>query len=188
MQKLLDICQTYCSEYCLTFNSKKSKTLLFGPSLNTSIQPLTLNGASIDFVDNSKYLGTTVVSGKNLSFSSQDDLRSFYRSTNSILSFLKCPNELVLMQLLCSICVPTLVYAADVKFFSAAEMNHCNVALNNAIRRIFSFKRWESTRSLRQQLNYPNIYEIFESRRIRFASARQRSSNHVIAYLTNKLC
>ena len=188
MQQLLDICQTYCSEYCLNFNSKKSKTLLFGPSLKTSVQPLTLNCATIDFVDNWKYLGTTVVAGKNLSFTSHDDLHSFYRSTNSILPFLKSPNELVLMQLLYSVCVPTLTYAADVKVLSASEMNSCNVALNNAIRRIFSYQRWESTRSLRQQLNYPNIYEIFESRRIRFASARQRSSNQVIAYLTNKLC
>ena len=135
----------------------KSKTLLFGPSLNTSIQPLILNGATIDFVENWKYLGTTVVSGKNLCFSSHDDLRSFYRSTNSVLSFLKSPNELVLMHLLYSICVPALTYAADVKVFSSAEMNSCNVALNNAIRRIISFQRWESTRSLRQQLNLQNF-------------------------------
>ena len=91
------------------------------------------------------------------------------------------------MHLLYSICVPTLTYAADVKLFPAAEMNACNVALNNAIRRIFSFQRWESTRALRQQLNYQNVYEIFESRRSRFANKCQHSSNQVIAYLTNKL-
>ena len=108
------------------------------------------------------------------------------RSTNSVLSFLD-PNKVVLMHLLYSICVPTLTYAADVKLFPAAEMNACNVALNNAIRRIFSFQRWESTRALRQQLNYQNVYEIFESRRSRFANKCQHSSNQVIAYLTNKL-
>ena len=187
MQRLLNICQDYCSEFCLNFNSKKSKTLLFGPPSKSTIEPLILNGAPIDFVTDWKYLGTTVVSGKTLSFSSHDDLRSFYRSANSVLSFLKCPNEVVLMHLLYSICVPTLTYASEVKLFSAAEMNNCNVALNNVIRRIFSFQRWESTRSLRQQLGYQNIYEIFASRQSRFAYKRQHSSNQVIAYLSNKL-
>ena len=51
----------------------------------------------------------------------------------------------------------------------------------------FSFKRWESTRGLRQQFSNQNIYEVFETRRSRFAHKLQKSSNQVIAYLNNKL-
>ena len=58
--------------------------------------------------------------------------------------------------------------AAKLKFFSNAEMNDCNVALNNAIRRIFTYNRWESVRHLRQQLRFPNLTEIFYSRSTQF--------------------
>ena len=59
MQKLLNICQEYCGEFCLNFNSKKSKTLMFGPSLKTTIEPLVLNGTSIDFVADWKCQGNS---------------------------------------------------------------------------------------------------------------------------------
>ena len=72
------------------------------------------------------------------------------------------------MNLLYSICVPNLTYCAEVKDLSSANMHKCNVALNDSIRLIFTYNRWESTRHLRQQLNFPNIYEIFHSRKCRF--------------------
>ena len=72
------------------------------------------------------------------------------------------------MNLLCSNCVSGLTHAAEVKILSSSEMNDCNVALNNSIRRIFSYNRWESTRHLRQQLSFPNITEIFHSRSRKF--------------------
>ena len=39
MQRLLSTCQEYCSEFCLGFNVKKSKSLLFGKSNIDSISP-----------------------------------------------------------------------------------------------------------------------------------------------------
>ena len=66
-------------------------------------------------------------------------------------------------------------------------MHKCNVALNDSIRRIFSFQRWESTRQLRQQLEFPNIYEIFESRRSRFTLKNMNSDNFVVRELTRSL-
>ena len=65
------------------------------------------------------------------------------------------------MRLLFSICVPHLSYAADVKELSASDKHKCNIALNNAIRKIFTFHRWESIRSLRAGLGYPDLCTIF---------------------------
>ena len=189
MQTMLLICEEYCDEFCLTFNTKKSKSLLFGSFKGVTVEPLYLNSQPIEYVIEWDYLGTTVVSGKVFSFSPASDLRSFYRAANSVLSAHshRRPNEMVQMRLLYSMCVPVLTYAADVKEFSSGDMHNCNVALNDAIRRIFSFHRWESPRTLRQQLKLPNVYEIFHSRKLRFMMKCQRSSNQVIAYLTNKL-
>ena len=148
------------------------------------ISPLLLNDQKIEFVSSWKYLGCTVVSGTKLSFSTTAELGAFYASSNSILRSLKKPNELVLMNLLFSNCVANLTYCSEVKELSSNDMNKCNVALNDAIRRIFTFHRWESTRLLRQQLGFPNIYEIFDSRKRRFQSGNAASTNMVVRAIT----
>ena len=74
------------------------------------------------------------------------------------------------MNLLYSNFVSCLTYAAEVKELPSVEMQSSNVALNDSIRRIFSYNRWESTRTLRQQLGFLNITEIFQSGRDSFVS------------------
>ena len=187
MQEMLLICQENCGEFCLHFNPKKSKALLFGNFRNITVAPLNLNGQQIEYTNQWDYLGTTIVSGTNLSFSASKDLRSFYRSANSVLSVQRKPNELVQMKLLYSMCVPILSYVAEVKLFKCSEMHSCNVAINDAIRRIFSFNRWESPRELRQQLSLPNLYKIFSLRKTKFEEGCRNSYNSIVAYLTNKL-
>ena len=183
MQQLLSICDKYCSEFCLSFNVKKSKVLLFGNMKNLIIDPLMLDNKPIEVVTEWKYLGTTISSGRNMSFSTRSELSAFYRSFNSVMSAIQKPNSLVLMNILYSNCVPNLTYAAEVKDVSSRELIDLNVALNNSIRRIFSYNRWESTRALRQQLNFPNITEIFHQRRRCFISRCQRSENLIILFL-----
>ena len=161
--------------------------MLFGASSVNSIHPLLLNDEPIELVTSWKYLGCTVTAGKNLSFSTRSELNSFYASANSILRSMRRPNELVLMNLLYSKCVPILTYCAEVKELSNADMHKCNVALNDCIRRIFTYHRWESTRQLRQQLSLPNVYEIFHSRRNCFTHQNSFCSNRIIRNLTVQL-
>ena len=100
--------------------------MVFGKLSSTdtsSFAPIYLNDAPIDFVKQWKYLGVTIVTGSSLSFSAIPELRSFYRATNSILSVLNKPSEVVLMKLLYCNCVPILTYAAAVKEFSSREMS-----------------------------------------------------------------
>ena len=89
------------------------------------------------------------------------------------------------MNLLYSNCVPVLTNAAEVKVIPNVEMHDCNVALNNCIRRIFSYNRWESTRFLRQQMSFPSITEIFYSRSARFITKclNGETQNEVIQLL-----
>ena len=94
MQQMLDICHEYCNDFNLTFNAKKSKTMIMGNRRNC-IKPLSLNGTSIDITTEWRYLGTTLVAGKELSFSARSELRSFYCSVNSLLSAQRKPNESV---------------------------------------------------------------------------------------------
>ena len=180
MQKLISICVEYCNEFCLSFNATKSKTLLFGKTDPNLITPLTLNGQKIDFVTNFKYLGCTITSGAKLTFSIAPELSAFYCSANSILRSNLIQNELVQMHFLYSHCVPCLTNCAEVKELTSAEMHKCNVALNNSIRTIYSYNRWESTRFLRQQHKLPNIVEIFFSRKKSFVENIRGMNNLVV--------
>ena len=51
MQEMLRICEEYCAEYCLSFNVKKSKVLVFGNTKKDDIADLVLNGKSLEFVN-----------------------------------------------------------------------------------------------------------------------------------------
>ena len=127
------------------------------------LKPVLLNGKEIEYVSSIRYLGTTIVSGPGFQFSSADDLLNFYRSANSILNALQKPTDEVLMQLLYTNCVPTLTYACAVKEYPPAQMLECHVALNDAIRKIFTYNRWESVRDLRKSYGCKSLSEIFAS-------------------------
>ena len=92
------------------------------------------------------------------------------------------------MKLLYSNCVPTLTYGCDVKIFNSKDMQSCNVAINNAIRRIFSFKRWESTRYLRETFGYKSIEEIFDLAKKRFTKSLRNHDNEIMKHLYHVFC
>ena len=128
---------------------------------------MNLNGEPIQYVNEWTYLGTTIVAGKEFSFSAA----------------ISKPNDLVQMYLLYSNCIPTLTYAAEVKQYKCNDMTDCNTAVNDAIRRIFSYNRWESPRGLRQALGLPGLYEIFASRKKNFEAKCLRSQNRTVSFL-----
>ena len=169
MQSLLNICANYCLTFCLKFNIGKTKMMVFGKlsSSTESLAQISLRGEPIDYVNYCKYLGFHVISGKCCRFSVHEDLCGFFGSVNSILTCLSKPKENVQLQLLFSNCVPKLTYGAAEKELTASEKHRFNVAVNNAIRRIFGFKRWESIRQLRE-------FYGFKSLEVKFASAKQR--------------
>ena len=180
---MMSICESYCDRHCLTFNSKKSKVMVFGRKVVSSFAPIKLNGSMIDYVDKICYLGTTIVNGPSLSFSATDDLCSFYRASNSILNVLNKPDEIISMKLLFTNCVPVISYACAIKEYSSREMSNCNVAINDAIRKIFSFKRSESVRELREFCGYDSIYEIFFKAKQKFQSSLIKHRNSIISSL-----
>jgi hypothetical protein len=145
--------------------------------------PLIINGDEIEYVKEWKYLGVLITSNPQFSFSIKKELRSFHCSVNSVCSALRKPNETILMKILYSNCVPILSYACEVKEFSSKEMSQCNVAVNNAIRKIFSYHRWESIRSLRESLSYSDLYTIFAQRRNKFLKRVKVHENLVLQFL-----
>ena len=170
LEELISMCQNYCDNLGLAFNSKKSKVMVFSNSkvdLN-ALRKIRLGQSTIDYVESIRYLGVTLTSNHGLGYSAANDIRTFYRASNSILNVLKKPEENILMKLLATNCVPILNYACCVKSFSAHEMSNCNTALNDAVRKVFTFQRWESVRYLRDSFGIKSIYDTFAEARKKF--------------------
>ena len=62
-------------------------------------------------------------------------------------------------------------------------MSDCNTALNDAIRKIFTFQRWESVRSLREGFGYPALSEMFDKARRKFTLSLSNHGNKTISRL-----
>ena len=184
LQKLLDICFNYCRTFCLDFNVKKSKVMIIGKSLvDQDYCDLLLNNTPLDRVHEFKYLGVLLSAGKSLSFSPTTAIRSFHRASNSILHSRVKPDKSVLMKLLYANRIPIITYACAVKELSSADMYHCHVAVNNAIRKVFTFGVWQSIRQLRIDYGYPSIYEIFATAKSKFDASAPTSSNSIVSHL-----
>ena len=183
LQMLLNICVTYCRKFCLDFNIKKSKVMVVGKPRNDSFSPLILNNEPLEFVTSYKYLGVELCTGKSISFSAVGALRSFHRAANAILYNRVKPNNDILIKVLYSNCVPIITFASAVREFSSTDMRRCHVAINNCIRKIFSFAVWQSIRHIRLSYGYKSIYEIFALAKSKFLNKASSSSNTVIRQL-----
>ena len=181
LQLLLDTCVAYGLSWCLSYNPSKSKVMYFGKSINAP--NFTMYGKNLEYVDRYKYLGVTVVAGNKFSTSHLKPLVKFRSAANTVLNVHRKPSEQILMKLLYATCVPHLTYASDVIQYSVSQLQPVSVALNDCIRRIFTYNRWESVRYLRLSLGYLSLTEIFENRSRNFLKQLSRLGNFTLERL-----
>ena len=186
---MIKLCAAYCKEFGLTFNASKSKIVVFSKSHvdHENLSPILLNGRKIDYVESISYLGTTIVNNRGISFSCSEDVSKFYRASNSILRAVHKPSEEVLIQLLYTCCIPILSYGSQVKVYPSRQMQDCSTAVNDALRLIFGFNRWESVRTLRESFGYKSLVEIFNVSRSKFDASLVSHRNPVISHLARNL-
>ena len=105
--------------------------------------------------------------------------------TNEVLNTLKGAHEHVLLSLLYTTCVPILTYGCAVKEYFPSEMSDGNVAMNNAFRKIFGFRRWERIRYLRELFGFESIYVIFKKTEEKFMASCKSHPNLIVNFLAN---
>ena len=179
MQILLSTCEDYGFSWCLTYNPSKTKVMVFGKNPDTP--SLFMYGNLLEYVHEYKYLGVTVVAGSKFTTSNLKPLIKFRSSANTILNTRL--SEHVQLKLLYSMCVPNVTYASEVLQYSSKQMHMINVALNDCLRRIFSYNRWESVRFLRLSSGYPSITDIFHQRSRRFNARLSSIRNDTLRFL-----
>ena len=168
LDSLLRICGEYCSEWDICLNAKKSKNLYFGKRINIS-HDITLNGNSIEWVDKWIYLGVTLKSAKSFECCVKDRIKKFYRCANAIFRIDGKSNDMVMLRLVESHCVPLLTYAIEFLHVSNRdERRQLRVAYNALFRKIFNYRWSESVSALQSFLSRPTWEQLVEKRRNKF--------------------
>ena len=168
LQILIKACEKYCFDWDICLNPKKTKNMAFGKRV-TNLCPLFLNGGKIDWVSSWKYLGVDLNSHHSFDCAIDGKLGSFYKCLNAIVRIEGRSNELVMLKLLESHCLPILTYAIEVIHVSDSDTRRkMRVAYNSIFRRIFSYRYFESVRELQAFLGRPTWEELVEKRQSKF--------------------
>ena len=137
------------------------KNLYFGKRIE--ILHVTLNGKTIDWVDEWIYLGVSLKSAKSFDCSIKEKVKKFYRCANSIFRIDGKSNDTVMLHLLETHCVPILTYAIEVIHVSNRdERRQLRVAYNFLFRKIFQYRWSESVTALQAFLERPTWEQLTE--------------------------
>ena len=151
--------------------------MYFGKAVQFRFQP-TLNGTPIDWVDEWKYLGVILRSGPRFGCSVTERVKAFYRSLNSILRIEGRSDDMILLQLIETHCVPILTYAIEiVEIANRNERRSLRVAYNSVFRKLFGYRQFESVTNLQHALNRNTWEELVEERTNGFLR-RARKCDH----------
>ena len=164
LQILLKACESFCIDWDISLNPKKTKNMAFGKNLS-NLGSLYLDGNRLDWVSSWKYLGIDLQSHARFNCSVDEKLKSFYKCLNAILRIEGRSNELVMLRLLESHCVSILTYGIEViQVSNQEEIRRLRVAYNTVFRKIFYYKWNESVRELQGFLNRPTWEELMQKR------------------------
>ena len=134
-----------------------------------TLSSLHLDGTDIDWVDSWPYLGVTVKSHSSFNCCVEEKIKSFYRCANAILRIEGRSDEMVMLQLLETHCLPILTYAIEVIHVANSDVRRkLRVAYNSLFRRVFNYRTWESVTDLQHSLQRQTWEELIDSRRRNF--------------------
>ena len=177
LQILLDTCASYCLEWDIALNSKKSKCLYFGKHADL-LYDLVLNGKKIDWVDEWTYLGVTLKSGDLFKCSVEERIKKFYRASNAIFRIDGFSDDLIMLNLIETHCISLLSYAVEIiHVVNRDDRRQLRVAYNSVFRKIYGYRRTESVTALQHFLGRPTWEELVEKRKANFRNRVSREAS-----------
>ena len=149
---------------------KKSKLLHFGKRIAISYE-IILHGKVLEWVDQWTYLGVNLKSAKSFDCTIMDRVKKFYRCANAIFRIDGFSDDMVMLRLIETHCIPLLTYAIEIVHVSDRdERRQLRVAYNSVFRKIFEYRRSDSVTALQAFLGRPTWEELVEQRRSGFCS------------------
>ena len=138
---------------------------------------LRLNGIEIEWTDRWTYLGVNLVSGPKFNCCVNEKIRKFYRAANYILRIDGKSDDLLMLRLIETHCIPILTYAIEViTVLDRDARRQLRVAYNSVFRRIFNYRSWQSVSELQTFLSRPTWEELVDKRINKFYHAIQNDT------------
>ena len=142
--------------------------MYFGKRQNNLCR-LKLNGSELEWIEKWPYLGIILMSGPKFGCCIAEKIRKFYRATNNILRIEGCSNDLLILQLIESHCIPVLTYGIETIVVANPDVRRqMRVAYNSVFRRIFNYRPWQSVRELQTCLSRPTWEDLLAKRTEKF--------------------
>ena len=174
--------EQYCEEWDICLNAKKSRCLYIGKQTNITYEVM-LNGKKVEWAEEWPYLGVVLKSGKTFNCSVTERVKKFYRSVNAILRIDGYSNDLVMLRLIETHCIPILTYAIEtIHVSNRDECRQLRVAYNSVFRKIFNYRWTESVSALRCFLERPTWEQLVEKRWSTFTARVLKSDCAFLAY------
>ena len=165
---LLDACSDYCNQWDICLNARKSKLIYFGKRCSDLYSP-SLNGTPLAWVDSCAYLGVCLVSALHFKCSATERIRKFYKCANAIFRIDGCSDDLTMLSLVGTHCVPILTYGIEIaEFYDASQRSKIRAAYNSIFRKIFGYRQYESVTNLQLSLARPTWEMLCHSRKVSF--------------------
>ena len=165
---LLDACNEYCIEWDICLNARKSKLMYFGKRCSDLFSPA-LNGTPLEWVDSCTYLGITLVSSMHFKCSATERIKKFYKCANAIFRIEGRSDDMIMLSLVETHCVPILTYGIEIAdFFDSAQRSKIRAAYNSLFRKIFGYRNFESVTNLQLSLARPTWEMLCQTRKENF--------------------
>ena len=161
-------------------SANKTKSMMFGKGTKPSFA-VKIDDVDISWVDQWKYLGITLKSGKKFECSAKEKLSSFYGALNSIIRIEGNSDDLVKLRLLEAHCLSILTYGIEIIHISDPnDRRQLRVAYNSIFRNLFHFSYNESVTALQHGLGRLTWEELCEKRRRNFLKHCSKCSDSAL--------
>ena len=176
LQKMLDITEEYANKWRYSFNIRKTKVMVFG-SRRTQDNPAhtwTLNGQPIDIVESHHHLGVLLTSrGPNTCriIKHINMGRASFYSLNRVGSRFGCLHPTTTHKLYNSICIPKMLYGAELWNTNKSEMLMLERANRKILRTIQGLPTRCPTVALTSLIGASSIKDTTQRNRLTFLAS-----------------
>ena len=151
--------------------------LLTKPFLREDIFIPLINDTPTEWVDSCVYLGVCLVSSRRFKCSISERIQKFYRCANATFCVEGHSDDLTMLRLVKTHCIPILTYCIELAdFFNYRERSKVRAAYNSVFRKIFAYRNFESVTELQLSLARPTWEMLCEIRKDSFYQRLSLSS------------
>ena len=189
LQQLIDILSVNAKDIDLKINASKTVCLVFQPKnrarrLASIFPQFEVDGVSLPFVQQFKYLGHIIASEMYDDDDIQREIRSMFIRTNVLArKFWNCSN-FVKVQLFKSYCLCMYDVALWTRY-RIGKLSKLHSCYNRCIKTFFKYKRRDSMSQILVDLSLPSFEDVISASRARFFAQWNSCVNSVVNHLVS---